>query len=129
MFPFVRDGDAIIVSPLSGASLRLGDVVAFVRPETGTLVVHRAVGRCGRAWRFQGDNAAENDGLIPEADVLGRVTRITRGGTPISFGLGLERVLIAWLVRYAWLLRARALWTMSHRVASALLRRNVMRRS
>ena len=63
----------------------------------------------------------KDDGPIPEANVLGRVTRIARGGKPISFGLGVERVLIAWLVRHAWLLRVKALCAVPRRAASAVL--------
>lgn len=123
MSPFVRDGDVITVSPLSGASLRFGHVVAFIDPGTGKLVVHRVVGRCGGAWFIQGDNIAENDGLIPEANLLGRVTRIERAGKRIFFGLGLERSLTAWLARHGWLLRAKSLCFFLRRVASAILQR------
>ena len=99
MSPFVKDGDIITVSPLSGLSPRLGDVVAYVCAETGTLVVHRVVGRRGNCCLIWGDNAAEGCDLTPEANVLGRVTRVERNGKDVSLCLGSERFLIAFLRR------------------------------
>jgi len=99
MSPFVRDGDAITVSPLSDAAPRLGDVVAFIRPETGKLVVHRVVGKQDGAFLIQGDNAEETDGPVPAANVLGRATRVERNGKKVYLGLGPERCLIAFLTR------------------------------
>lgn len=100
MSPFVRDGDAITVSPLSDAAPRLGDVVAFIRPETGKLVVHRVVGKRDGAFLIQGDNAEEADGPVPAANVLGRVTRVERDGKKVYLGQGPERYLIAFLTRW-----------------------------
>lgn len=97
MSPFVRDGDVITVSPLSGASPRRGDVVAFVRPGMEKLVVHRVVGKRGHSYLIKGDSTPEADGLIPEANVLGRVIRVERDGKEVFLGLGPERFLIAFL--------------------------------
>jgi len=105
----VRDGDAITVAPLSGAAPRLGDVVAFIRPESGKLVVHRVVGKQDGAFLIQGDNAEEMDGLVPAANVLGRVTRVERDGKKVYLGLGPERYLIALLSRWG-LFRPLLLW-------------------
>ena len=99
MWPFVREGDTITVSPLAGAGPRLGDVVAFLGPETGKLVVHRVVGRRDGAFLIRGDNAPESADAVPAASILGRVTRVERGCRRISFGLGPERTLIATLSR------------------------------
>lgn len=109
MSPFVRDGDAITVSPLSDAAPRLGDVVAFIRPETSKLVVHRVVGKQDGAFLIQGDNAEETDGPVPAANVLGRVTRVERDGKPVRLGLGPERYLIAFLSRWS-LFRPLLVW-------------------
>lgn len=98
MAPLIRDGDVITLAPLAAGAPRPGDVVAFVRPETGQLVVHRVVSRRGRVWRIRGDsNAAACDDLVPDENLLGRVTRIERQGRPVRMGLGPERRLIAWL--------------------------------
>ena len=100
MSPFIQDSDAITVSPLSGAAPRLGDVVAFLRPDSGKLIVHRVVGKRGDAFLVRGDNAEEGDGLVPRANILGRVTRVERDGTRVYLGLGPERYLIAFLTRW-----------------------------
>jgi hypothetical protein len=100
MAPFIRDGDVITVSPLENSLPGVGEVVAFVRPEDGNLVVHRIVGRRGRASLVQGDSVAEGtDGLVPAACLVGRVTRVERDGREVWLGLGPERTAIAWLSR------------------------------
>jgi signal peptidase I len=109
MSPFIQDGDAITVSPLSGASPGRGDVVAFLRPDSGKLVVHRVVGKRDGAFFIRGDNAEEGDGLVPRANVLGRVTEVKRDGKRVRLGLGQERHLIAFLSRWG-LFRPLLLW-------------------
>jgi len=100
MAPFVRDGDAITVSPLPQNPPGVGDVVAFVRPGTRDLVVHRVVARHGRDLLIQGDSVAQSaDGIIPAENLLGRVTRVERDGRDIRLGSGPERIAIAWLSR------------------------------
>jgi hypothetical protein len=99
MSPFVRDGDVITVSPLSDSSPRLGDVVAFIRPEDGKLVVHRVVGERDGFYLIRGDSASNCADVIPRANILGRVSRVERNGKRVYLGLGPERQLIAFLTR------------------------------
>jgi hypothetical protein len=100
MAPFIRDGDVITVSPFGRGRPGVGDVVAFVRPGYGHLVVHRVVARCGPDAFIRGDAAAEaTDGVIPAENLLGRVTRVERDGHGVWLGLGPERHAIAWLSR------------------------------
>jgi hypothetical protein len=100
MTPFIRDGDVITVAPLQQFLPGVGQVVAFVRPDTGSLVVHRVVARRAAAVLIQGDNGLEyEDGHIPQENLLGRVTRIERNGRSVCIGLGPERYAIAWLSR------------------------------
>lgn len=100
MAPFIWGGDVITVSPFLNALPGVGEVVAFVRPGEGKLVVHRVVGRYKTAVLIQGDSVRDHsDGLIPPENLLGRVTRIERNGRPIWLGLGPERYVIAWLSR------------------------------
>jgi signal peptidase I len=116
MAPFIRDGDVIRVAPLSREEPGLGQVVAFVRPQTGSLVVHRIVARHGEGYLLQGDNVPEeSDGLVPRASILGRVTRIERGGKAVWLGLGPERRLIAWFSRSGLRLRLRLLRQALHK--------------
>lgn len=98
MTPFIRDGDVITVSPLLVTLPEIGEVVAFSRPGVGNLVVHRVVARQGTGLLIQGDGVPKcPDGVIPQENILGRVTRIERDGNNVQFGLGPERTLIAWL--------------------------------
>lgn len=87
MSPFVRDGDVITVSPLSDIPPRLGDVVAFIRPESGKLVVHRVVGKRDGSYLIKGDSAPDCADVIPRANILGRVTRVERDGKRVYLGL------------------------------------------
>jgi signal peptidase I len=103
MSPFIRDGDVITVFPSSDAPARLGDVVAFVRPETGGVVIHRVVGKRDDSLLVTGDSSCATDDLaletVSEANILGRVTRVERHGRQVSLGLGAERFLIAFVTR------------------------------
>lgn len=102
MYPFIKNGDLITISPLSDAPLRLGDIVAFVRSGTGKLVVHRVIRRTGDFFFIKGDNNAPGDGeIVPKAKILGRITRAERNGKEVLIGFGPERLLIASLNRNA----------------------------
>ncbi len=99
MSPFIRDGDVLTVAPLAGSRPRLGEVVAFVHPNSGKLAVHRVVATRDAARLLQGDAALEPDGWIRPTDILGRVIAIERNHRRVGFGLGAERMGIAWLRR------------------------------
>lgn len=100
MAPFIQDGDVITVAPFQRKTPGIAEVLAFIHPETGRLVVHRAVARHGTAFQIQGDSVAEqSDGMIPIKNLLGRVTRIERNKEQVFLGLGVERYLIAWFSR------------------------------
>ena len=100
MAPFIRDGDAITLSPLQAALPGVGQVVAFVRGPEERLVVHRVIARRGASVVIQGDNEPDyaDTRVLPE-NILGRVTRIERNVRAVWLGLGPERFLIAWLSR------------------------------
>jgi len=97
MHPFIQGGDAVTVSPLRGKP-GCGDVVAFRRFGAEQVVIHRVVGVRDEGLLIKGDNSAW-DGLIPASQVLGRVTRVERGGRRRRFGLGAERRVIAFCSR------------------------------
>ena len=110
MTPFIRDGDVITIAPLSQQIAGLGSIVAFKRPETGSLVVHRIVAVSENAVLIHGDNNPQNsDGWIPCEYLLGRVIEIKRDGRHVWLGLGLERYLIAFLSRKKWLTPVRSI--------------------
>lgn len=100
MAPFIVDGDVVTIAPFSGSEPGLGQVVAYVPSGSGSLVVHRIIGRKGRSRLIQGDNLeGARDGWIEAGDIFGRLTRIEREGKEVRLGLGPERILIAWLSR------------------------------
>ena len=103
MSPFIKDSDIITVSPLHSASPNIGDVVAFISPGIGRLVIHRVVGKRGKSYFIKGDNIPGSDGLVPEAIILGCISKVERNGKDVFFGLGPERFLIAFLTRWGFL--------------------------
>lgn len=81
MIPLVRDKDVLLVEPVKNL-VRIGDIIlCSVQPDR--VVVHRVIRRRSAPYGFyflvQGDQAAQPDGWIQQAQVLGRVTEIERG--------------------------------------------------
>ena len=110
MLPFVHSGDTITIAPLSQKAYSNGSIVAFTRPAEERLVVHRIADLDeGQVFILGDNNSGYPDGWIPKENVLGRVIRIERNGRIIWLGLGIERLLIAWLSRRNWLLPLRSL--------------------
>jgi hypothetical protein len=99
MSPLIRDGDTITLAPLAKRPPRLGDVLAFIRPDINKLMVHRVVGiRKGRLL-LKADNGTQPDGWVDPQGILGRVVQVDHQQQPYPYGLGSERVLIALLSR------------------------------
>jgi hypothetical protein len=100
MAPFIKDGDVVCVSPVASHAPGLGDVAAFIHPETKLLGLHRVLSIHGDHFFIQGDNLPENpDGMIPREAIVGRVARVERAGKRVRLGLGPERLLLALLSR------------------------------
>jgi hypothetical protein len=116
MAPFINDSDVITVSPLTGSSPCLGDVVAFTHPQTGMLVVHRVVGKRNGSYLIKGDNTVDYDGLVPRANIAARAIRVERDGERAFIGLGLERRGLALLSRKNMLLPLLNLTTRTYRL-------------
>jgi hypothetical protein len=106
MTPTIRSGDRVTVEPLR-TTPRTGDVLACKLD--GRLVIHRMVGRLEDCLEARGDVAPASDRPLSPGEVLGAVVRVERRGRPVLFGLGSERILLAWLSRLG-LLRAAARW-------------------
>jgi len=105
MYPFIKDGDVITIEPFRvsaslGSTPALGDIVAYCSPATGGLVVHRVIARHPGAVAVRGDNCPQPDGIIAECAVLGRVSRVERGGHSVMLGRGPEKLLVAGLARH-----------------------------
>jgi len=97
MSPFIKNKDVVTISPLLGKRPELGDIIAFVHPETGGLCIHRIVRKKDRIYVTKGDNISEAGECVPTESILGFVTRVERDGKPVFLGLGPERFLIAFL--------------------------------
>lgn len=100
MSPFVRNGDVATLAPLSGEEIGIGRVIAFLRVCDKKLVIHRLIRvRQDPEARYvpKGDNVPSPDDPISRADMLATVEKVERGGRVVSFGLGPERRLIAFL--------------------------------
>jgi signal peptidase I len=99
MRPLVQDGDTLVVQPVEARQIRAGDVVLCSIQED-CVVVHRVLRRLPEADGFtflvQGDQAAQPDGWIPQAQVYGRVAAIERAGVPIDMYQPVMR-LLGWL--------------------------------
>lgn len=86
MWPAIRDGERILIAPVSAAELRIGDIVQYVVPE-GTRV-HRLLERRrasdGR-WTFVlvGDNDDASPDAVTAAEVVGRAVAVEREGRVI----------------------------------------------
>ena len=78
MNPFIQDGDIITISPLSGDLPHIGDIVAFIHPEKGKLIVHRVIRKMDGSFLTRGDGLQWDDGNVPIENILGYVTRIER---------------------------------------------------
>lgn len=118
MHPFIRDQDVLTISPLTDREPGVGDVVAFTRPDLGSLAIHRIIMQTIAGWRLKGDNCPEADGVVMRENIMGRVTRIQRRGREVRLGLGLERVWIAFLNRGDGLILFKKLLKMSRSAAS-----------
>jgi hypothetical protein len=123
MQPLVRDGDVVLVRPLAARLVRLGDLVLCGR-DADHVVVHRVIrkqsGPSGVQLTVQGDQLLKPDGVIPGAEVYGRVVAIDREGAHIAMDRPVMRLL-------SWVAMLRSRWSVGRgrpfRLASHLVKR------
>lgn len=99
MSPFIKPEDLLVLSPLGIRSPSIGDVVIFVEPRIQRPFIQRVIKRTENSYLLKGDSAREPTGTVTRTNILGRVTKVERGGRRVLFGLGPECVLIAFLSR------------------------------
>ena len=80
MFPFVKDGDVITVSPCMNKKPEPGDVVAFSNSTTNKLVVHRILKISDAEFESKGDGCFRTDGIQPSEKIIGIVSKVNQGG-------------------------------------------------
>jgi signal peptidase I len=99
MSPFIQDGDMLVIASSKNRKPRFGDVVAFTLPGADRLAIHRIIAKHKNGWLVRGDNSSQADGVVPGEAILGVVTQIERHGRTVRFGLGIERIGIAFFNR------------------------------
>lgn len=103
MLPFIQNGDIVTLTTLSNSSINLGQVVAFIHPLNKKLMIHRVIARRLNTYLIKGDNLLKADSIVPRENILGSVSIVERNGKGLSFGLGRERLAIAFLSRLRFL--------------------------
>lgn len=99
MSPFIKNKDIVTISPILNSVIGFGKIAAFRHPVNKRLVIHRIISSNGRHYLIKGDRIFSSDGFIPKENILGCVSRIERNNKMIYFGLGPERIIIAFLSR------------------------------
>jgi signal peptidase I len=96
MLPMIRDGDALLIKPVSPERIRRGDVLLFTC-ENGLPLVHRVTRRrkTGGDYAFwiEGDQALQPDGWIHPKNVIGRLDSLQRGSKTFRFNTLVNRAL------------------------------------
>ena len=122
MLPLIADDDVVTIDPLGEVAPRMGEVVAFVSPESERLTLHRVVGRAVDGWVLRGDNCRESDGVVAADGILGRIVRVERDGRDVGFGTGFCGASVAWLSRCGAIAAARTTLGAPRRIVSRVLR-------
>lgn len=100
MYPIIRDRDIVTLEPLHpDKPLKVGDVVAFKKPDADKLALHRIVQRKNGSFLIKGDNIPVPDGLIALENILAVAVSVERKGRRVGGSLGPARGLLAFLSR------------------------------
>jgi len=76
MSPFICNGDSIIIEPIfKKESIEEGDIVAFISPEEGRLIVHRVIKKKIQ-YLLKGDNVYQSDGYCEKKYIHGYVQKV-----------------------------------------------------
>lgn len=96
MHPLVRNDDILMVNPVNPQDIRLADAVMFTN-DFGRAVLHRVIRKKHQdgIWFFwlQGDQAHSIDGIIPQEQILGKLTRLERDNYSINTNEPIFRLL------------------------------------
>lgn len=76
MYPVIKDGDHVTLSPIKEDDYQMGSIVCFQNPVTRSLSIHRIVGIADNRFLIQGDNLVEPDGFFNAEELFGVVTAI-----------------------------------------------------
>lgn len=99
MYPMIREGDVLEVTPVPWCKVGVGDVLFYRSGER--MLVHRVIGRCsaepGDRIRARGDAFLQEDPPICEQDMIGRVDAIYRPGRREPRLIRQDRGIARWL--------------------------------
>ncbi|MCX7957433.1 MAG: signal peptidase I [Deltaproteobacteria bacterium] len=87
MFPFLIDGDQVIIEKVLPEDLSAGDIVMYVR--NNLMVVHRIIriyttSKGRRLFILRGDNLSYEDPPVWEEDIGGKAAKVIRGDKEFS---------------------------------------------
>lgn len=95
MYPFIQNGDLIVVEPAQLRSLKIGDIIYYQDVEDHALL-HRIIHkRClaGRLeFQIQADNALKPGGWVSSDRILGRLTKFHRNHAWIRMDSVVSRI-------------------------------------
>jgi hypothetical protein len=110
MAPFICNGDSLTIDPiLNGKTITEGDIVAFITPDEGRLIVHRMIKKKQGQYLIKGDNVYLTDGLYKQEHIYGSVTKIITSSNKGNFNnivrkfilfLNTFKMTLAFLSRY-----------------------------
>ncbi len=77
MYPFLQNGDKVLVSKINSRKVRIGELCLF--QAKGSLFTHRIIGFGKSKVLFKGDHNLVPDGWVFEKQIWGRIIRISKG--------------------------------------------------
>lgn len=81
MFPFIHNGDLVVIEPALMARLKIGDII-YYQDEDGHCLLHRIIRKHGLAdspeFQIQADNILRPGAWVSSDQVLGHLTRFSR---------------------------------------------------
>ncbi len=83
MSPFICNGDSVIINPLfKKDTIKEGDIVAYITPDGGNLILHRIIKKNSQ-YLLKGDNVFHNDGYCDKKNIHGYVKKVIITGKNI----------------------------------------------
>ena len=102
MWPFIKQGDILLVEAVDSATIKIGDVV-FVRMSESKIIVHRiiSINHAKKSAAMRGDSATSGAEILSFSQILGKVTRIRRNNKPINLDqLWRQSLIFLWYHSY-----------------------------
>jgi hypothetical protein len=82
MWPFLREGDSLVIAPVRFEDVRVGDIVTFRKSDR--FPTYRVLAKSATALTLLGDNWPDRPVEASADDVLGRAVARERGGKRLT---------------------------------------------